>query len=79
MMLQEIRNMFVGVFGSFVITVTVLLWRPRFPRESKVTLMGADSPGAITFLDGATAVQPHDERTLRITNSDLPSLVSVKI
>lgn len=78
-MLHEIRNMLVGVFGSFVITVMDLLWRPRFPRESNVTFIGTDSPGAITFLLGATAVHPHEERTLRIINSDFPSFVKEKV
>ena len=65
-MFVETRKVVVEFFGSLVITVTVLLCRPFLPVESKTTLIGAVSPGAITFFDGETAVQPHDERILRI-------------
>lgn len=79
LILHETRKVEVGFFGSLVITVIDLLWRPRFPRESKVTLIGTVSPGATTFLDGATAVHPHEERTLRMCKSDFPLFVKLNV
>ena len=75
----EIRSVADEFLGSFVMTVTVLLWRPFFPVESKTTLMGAVSPGAITFLEGETAVHPQEDLTLRINSSLLPPFFSSKV